>query len=107
VAETQAAGLRHRREGLAYRLTWARRGVRPRKRVPPRAEGLPTRRKLVYRLRAQIRAWSHRMFWAARVTRLPWLYTYWALSILRLYQALTYSRGSLGRLVDRLLPQSR
>jgi coenzyme F420-reducing hydrogenase beta subunit len=107
VAETQAAGLRHRREGLAYRLTWPRRGVQPRKRVPPRAEGLPTRRKLVYRLRAHIRTWSHRMFWIARTVRLPWLYTIWARTILRLYQALTYSRGPLGRLVDRLLLQSR
>jgi hypothetical protein len=65
--------------------------------VPPRAEGLPTRRKLVYRLRAHIRTGSHRMFWVARVTRLPWLYTIWARTILRLYQALTYSRGPLGR----------
>lgn len=107
VAETQAAGLRHRREGLAYRLTWPRRGVRPRKRVPPRAEGLPTRRRLIYRLRAHIRIWSHRMFWAARITSFPWLYTHWARLTLRLYQALTYSRGPLGRVIDRLLPQSR
>lgn len=106
VAETQAAGLRHRREGLAYRLTWPRRGVHPRKRVPPRAEGLPTRRKLVYRLRAHIRTGSHRVFWMARTLRQPWLYTIWARTILRLYQALTYSHGPLGRLVDRLLPQS-
>jgi coenzyme F420-reducing hydrogenase beta subunit len=107
VAESQAAGLRHRREGLAYRLTWPRRGIRPRKRVPPRAEGLPTRRKLVYRLRAHIRTWSHRLFWIARVTRWRWLYTLWAQAILGLYQALTYSRGPLGRLADRLVPQSR
>jgi hypothetical protein len=107
VAETQAAGLRHRREGLAYRLTWPRRGLRPRKRVTPGADGLPTRRKLIYRLRAHIRTWSHRMFWAARFTRLPGLYLVWARMILRLYQALTYSRGPLGRLLDRLLPQSR
>jgi coenzyme F420-reducing hydrogenase beta subunit len=107
VAETQAAGLRHRREGLAYRLTWPRRGLRPRKRVQPRADGLPTRRKLVYRLRAHIRTWSHRMFWFARVTHMPLAYVVWARSILRLYQALTYSRGPLGRLFDRLLPQTR
>jgi coenzyme F420-reducing hydrogenase beta subunit len=107
VVETQAAGLRHRREGLAYRLTWPRRGVAPRKRVPPRAQGLPTRRRLVYRLRAHIRTWSHRMFWVARTTRLRWIYTTWAHMILRLYQALTYSRGPLGRVIDRLLPQNR
>jgi coenzyme F420-reducing hydrogenase beta subunit len=107
VVETQAAGLRHRREGLAYRLTWPKRGVRPRKRVFPGDQGLSTRRKLVYRLRAHIRTWSHRVFWVARATRLPWIYTVWARSVLRLYQALTYSRGALGRVLDRLLAQSR
>src|SRR5438270_3154774 len=35
VQATQAAGLRHRRQGLAYRLTWRRRGIVPRKRVEP------------------------------------------------------------------------
>src|SRR3546814_2429550 len=35
VEQTQAAGFRQRREGLAYRLSWLRPGVRPSKRVAP------------------------------------------------------------------------
>ena len=61
VQATQAAGLRHRRRGLAYRLTWGRKGVVPRKRVEP-ASALPLRRKLVYRLRFEIARQSHRVF---------------------------------------------
>src|SRR3546814_18373153 len=37
VEQTQAAGFRQRREGLAYRLSWLRPGVRPRKREIGRA----------------------------------------------------------------------
>ena len=37
IVKTQAAGLRHRRDGLAYRLSWRRRGLKPRKRVAPSA----------------------------------------------------------------------
>jgi coenzyme F420-reducing hydrogenase beta subunit len=106
VARTQAAGFRHRREGLAYRLTWASRGLRPVKRVPPGANGLPLRRRMVYRLRAHIAAWSHRVFWLARATRTPRLYLGWARLALGLYQGLTYSRGRSGRLFDRLFPGS-
>jgi coenzyme F420-reducing hydrogenase beta subunit len=103
VERTQAAGLRHRRDGLAYRLTWGRRGIRPRKRVLPRAE-LPLRRKLVYRMRAAIARWSHLMFRFARSARLHRLYLLWARSVLHLYQALTWSRGRMGSLLDRALP---
>jgi coenzyme F420-reducing hydrogenase beta subunit len=102
VVETQAAGLRQRREGLAYRLTWRAFFPRPRKRVAPCASGLPWRRKLVYRLRASISAWSHRVFWLARTLRMPKLYLVWARACLRLYQAVTYSRGGLGQLIDRI-----
>lgn len=101
---TQAAGLRHRRDGLAYRLTWRRRGVAPRKRVVPSAD-LPLRRKLVYRMRYLIARWSHRMFSLARAVHAPRLYTAWARTVLRLYQSLTWSQGRLGRLLDRLMPQ--
>jgi coenzyme F420-reducing hydrogenase beta subunit len=102
VAKTQAAGFRHRREGLAYRLTWrgGRRGITPRKRVAPDADGLPWRRRLIYRLRASISVWSHRMFWLARRLGMPRLYLVWARASLRLYQALTYSRGPLGSFID-------
>jgi coenzyme F420-reducing hydrogenase beta subunit len=104
IARTQAAGLRHRREGLAYRLTWARRGLRPQKRVAPEARGLPLRRRLVYRARHAIAVWSHRVFRLARALRMPGLYLLWARLALATYQGLTWSRGPLGRLIDRLLP---
>jgi coenzyme F420-reducing hydrogenase beta subunit len=102
IIQTQAAGFRQRREGLAYRLTWARRGIRPRKRVAPSTGGLPLRRRLIYRTRAAISAWSHRFAWAARTLGRPGVYTAWATAMLRFYQALTYSRGRLGAWFDRL-----
>lgn len=102
IEQTQAAGLRHRREGLAYRLTWWRRGIQPRKRVEPSAAGLPWRRKLVYRMRAHISRWSHRMAGLAHRTGRPPVYTRWGRWALGLYQALTYSRGPLGEWLDRI-----
>lgn len=102
IEQTQAAGFRHRREGLAYRLTWWRSGVRPRKRVAPSAAGLSWRRKLVYRMRAHIAAWSHRMAALAHRTGRPRIYTQWGRWALTIYQALTYSRGPLGEWLDRL-----
>ena len=100
VAQTQAAGLRHRREGLAYRLTWHRPGIRPRKRVAPAKDGLPTRRRLVYRSRWWISALSHHVFALARWLRAPGLYIGWGRAALAAYQALAYSRGRLGRAAD-------
>ncbi|MGZ2410900.1 coenzyme F420-reducing hydrogenase beta subunit [Sphingomonas sp. F9_3S_D5_B_2] len=104
VIRTQAAGLRHRRDGLAYRLTWRRHGIRPRKRVQPSA-ALPLRRKLVYRMRFAVARWSHRMMRLSRKLGAPTLYTRWARTMLRLYQSLTWSQGRLGRLFDRIMPQ--
>jgi coenzyme F420-reducing hydrogenase beta subunit len=103
IARTQAAGLRHRRDGLAYRLT-LRRGLVPKKRVQPSA-ALPLRRKLVYRVRRSIARWSHRMFGLAKASRMPALYLAWARIVLRLYQSLTWSRGRMGKLLDLLMPQ--
>jgi coenzyme F420-reducing hydrogenase beta subunit len=103
VEATQAAGLRQRREGLAYRLTWTRRGVHPRKRVEP-SRRLPIRRKLIYRSRSLISSWSHRVFWLARRLRCPQLYFHWSTAAKVSYHALTYSRGRLGAVVDRLMP---
>lgn len=101
VAETQAAGFRQRREGLAYRLTWPRAGVRPRKRVVPSANHLSTRRKLIYRMRAHISKWSHVMFrFSRRISRLG-IYTRWAWTAQSVYHALAYSRGTVGKLLDR------
>jgi len=95
VARTQAAGLRQRREGLAYRLTWRRSGLRPRKRVSPE-RALPWRRKLIYRARAAISTWSRRLFRLARATGKYRLYRWWARHALALYQGLAYSTGRLG-----------
>jgi hypothetical protein len=102
IAQTQAAGLRHRRDGLAYRLTWHKPGVGPRKRVGPSGD-LPLRRKLVYRLRYAIARGSHRMLRLARRLSAPAIYTRWARTSLRTYQSVAWSRGRLGKLCDRLL----
>lgn len=77
VERTQTSGLRMRREGLAYRLTWAKKGVRPVKRVAP-DNRLPQTRKLVYRMRQGITKGSHRVFGLARSMKLPALYILWA-----------------------------
>jgi coenzyme F420-reducing hydrogenase beta subunit len=100
VVETQAAGYRQRREGLAYRLTRTR-DKPPPKRVAP-SNDLPRRRKLIYRMRYGISRWSDRIFWAARLLRIPQVYTTWAKGAAAVYHALTYSRGWLGRVFDRV-----
>lgn len=101
IANTQAAGLRQRREGLAYRLTWHRGKLRPRKRVSASAD-LPLERKLIYRLRYAISAWSHRLFWLARRLRAPALYLAWARFVLVSYQGLAYGRGRAGKIARGL-----
>lgn len=103
IVQTQAAGFRQRREGLAYRLTWPRAGVQPRKRVEPDHRTPTLRRKMIYRIRSLITAWSHRMFWLAQQTHIPALYTRWARLAVGVYHGLAYSRGRLGKLVDRVL----
>jgi coenzyme F420-reducing hydrogenase beta subunit len=102
IEETQAAGFRQRREGLAFRLSWPRLGVQPKKRVEPQWRGIPLRRKLIYIMRHQISAWSHRVFWLAQVTHWPRLYLSWAGAVLALYHGLAYSRGRLGKMMTRL-----
>ena len=104
VAQTQAAGLRHRREGLSYRLAWTPPRLPLLKRVVA-SSAIPLRRKLVYRMRRGIAYWSHRLFRAAKALNRPQLYIRWARSSLRIYQALAWSRGRAGRLIDRLLPR--
>jgi len=99
VIETQAAGFRQRREGLAYRLSWRRGAIRPVKRVGP-GHDLPLRRKLIYRSRHAIARGSVTLFRAARRLRRPALFIGGGRAMLALYQALTYSRGRLGRLFD-------
>lgn len=102
VRRTQAAGLRQRREGLAYRLARARLPVRPRKRVAP-SRAIAGRRKLIYRMRQGIGAWSHRVFRLAHALRWPRLYIVWGRFALAAYHGFAYSRGRLGKLVDRLI----
>ncbi|MCZ4091307.1 Coenzyme F420 hydrogenase/dehydrogenase, beta subunit C-terminal domain [Sinorhizobium psoraleae] len=102
VVQTQAAGFRQRREGLAFRLNRRRHGVMPKKRVAPQRGGLRVRRMIVYWLRNSISAQSHRMFWLARISRLPTVYVRWAATMLILYQGVTYSRGWIGRLIDSI-----
>lgn len=106
VVQTQAAGFRHRRQGLAYRLTWHKRGLRPAKRVQASAD-LPLRRKAIYRLRYLIARGSHRLFALTRSTNRPGLYTAWAWPTLKLYQALAWGAGPLGRWLDKLAPRAK
>ncbi|MFC0205830.1 Coenzyme F420 hydrogenase/dehydrogenase, beta subunit C-terminal domain [Novosphingobium soli] len=107
IADTQAAGLRQRREGLAYRLRVAPPRLPLRKRVAPGGHDLPWRRKLVYRSRMGITAGSHRVFALARRAGSPWLYLRWARLSLRIYEAVTYLRGPLGKVLRRLDKTSR
>ena len=105
VADTQAAGFRQRREGLAYRLTWLGtrlKRVRPVKRVAPSAGQLPLRRRLVYRTRAAIGRWSHRFAWLAHRTGRPAFYLRPARAALAFYGALAWGHGKLGKTLDRL-----
>lgn len=103
VIQTQAAGLRHRREGLAYRLS-RRKELVPLKRVAASTD-LPLRRKLIYRMRFGIARWSVRMFRLGRWLGQPAIYLIWAGTALRVYQALAWSRGRLGRVIDAVLPR--
>jgi coenzyme F420-reducing hydrogenase beta subunit len=101
VEQTQAAGLRQRREGLAYRLGWWHARVQPRKRVAPDAHTLSVRRKLIYWSRSLITTWSHRVFWCAHMIRQPRVYILWARMAVIIYHGLAYSRGKLGAMLDR------
>ena len=92
VADTQAAGLRQRREGLAYRLRIAPPALPLAKRVRPGGSDLPMRRKLLYRSRRLISALSHRVFALARATGRHRLYIVWARWTLRAYRRLAYGR---------------
>lgn len=102
VAGTQAAGFRHRREGLAWRLARRHGAVLPRKRVLPGSVAIGWRRGLVYRMRRHIARWSHRAFRLARGLQAQGIYTRWASTVLAVYRGLAYSRGPLGRVFDRV-----
>ena len=102
VEQTQAAGFRQRREGLAYRLSWRHRGVQPCKRVVPDAQKPTQRRKLIYRMRYLISTWSHRVSWFARWVQKPQFYIHWARLAAAVYHGLAYHRGKLGRVIKRV-----
>jgi coenzyme F420-reducing hydrogenase beta subunit len=102
VEQTQAAGLRQRREGLAYRLTWAPDGVQPVKRVAPDKHKATKDRKRIYRMRYQVSKWSHKLFWLARTTGLPGLYIRWARMAAAVYHGLAYHQGKFGEMAKRL-----
>jgi len=107
VHRTQAAGFRQRREGLSFRLYWRRVGhqrflVQPRKRVAARLSSIPKRRQFIYRMRAFITAWSHRVFWLARRAKRRELYTRWAKISVELYHVLAYGRGKIGEWIERI-----
>jgi len=101
IARTQAAGLRQRREGLAYRLGWRGWDLQPRKRVAPDAQGPASQRKLIYRLRYFISVWSHRVFRLAHRLQMPQLYVRWARLAGAVYHGLAYHRGKLGEMAKR------
>jgi coenzyme F420-reducing hydrogenase beta subunit len=101
IVATQEAGFRQRREGLAYRLTWAKTGIRPLKRVVPAAPESP-RRRLIYRSRASISAWSRKTFWIGKSLRIPSLYLRWAKIWAAFYHGFAYSRGKIGEMTTRL-----
>lgn len=106
IVQTQEAGLRHRREGLSYRLRIAPPKLPLRKRVAPGGYELPLRRKLVYRLRRAIARRSHRVLARADAVGWPRLYLLWAKAALRTYQAVTYHRGRLGAAIRWLEQRS-
>lgn len=100
VEQTQAAGLRQRREGLAYRLTWHKKGIIPVKRVTPQA-AISKERKLIYRFRFFISRWSHRSFWAARQTNLHAIYLFWARAVAAVYYGIAYHKGEWKSIKER------
>jgi coenzyme F420-reducing hydrogenase beta subunit len=102
IAETQAAGFRQRREGLAYRLRIGPPRLPLRKRVAPGGYELTLRRKLVYRSRKWISALSHRLARASRRSGWHALYLKWAKAALRTYEGFAYLRGPVGKLMQRI-----
>jgi coenzyme F420-reducing hydrogenase beta subunit len=71
VAASQDAGLRHRRQGLSYRLALKDRAGqwRPRKRVPAREDHLSARQRSIFAWRVRLARESHRAFGRALAAR--------------------------------------
>jgi coenzyme F420-reducing hydrogenase beta subunit len=100
VTQTQAAGFRQRREGLAYRLTWWRKGVRPIKRVAP-SDNVSRHRKIIYRMRYYISTWGRQAFWMARKVQKPQLYLQWARMAAAAYHGFAYHQGKFSEIKKR------
>jgi coenzyme F420-reducing hydrogenase beta subunit len=101
VIQTQAAGFRQRREGLAFRLSWRRKSIQPNKRVQGSSD-IPRNRKLIYRIRYHISSWSHKMSRLSLLFNMPNLYIIWAKTISAVYHGLAYQRGKVGVIMKRL-----
>lgn len=98
---TQAAGFRQRREGLAYRLTWAIKGIIPVKRVKPDSENILNSRKRIYRMRYYISKWSHILFRIASIMKIHWIYLLWARIVASVYYGMAYHNGSISQMRRR------
>jgi hypothetical protein len=101
VEQTQAAGFRQRREGLAYRLTWPKNGIQPRKRVVPDATTLTKQRKRIYQMRYFISTWSNRIFVLARKFNSPQIYLWFARTATAVYHSLAYHGGKWSEMKKR------
>jgi hypothetical protein len=104
LARTQAAGLRQRREGLAYRLHVRREGFVPRKRVRADAHAGGWKRRRIYALRMAISRWSHLVFFFSRKLRAYWVYRGWAWMMSRAYRTIYWcDRGRLSQRIKQKL----
>jgi coenzyme F420-reducing hydrogenase beta subunit len=101
IEKTQAAGFRQRREGLAYRLTWNKKGVQPIKRVAPDSETITKQRKVIYRTRYYISSRGVRIFRFARRINMPKLYIWWARIVASIYHGLAYHKGNKSEMLKR------
>lgn len=92
IEETQAAGIRQRREGLSFRLAKMPPKIVLKKRVAPRVKDIPLSRRISYRLRYSISFWSHEIFFIADKIKLSFLYVIWAKITGAIYQKIIYHR---------------
>ena len=97
VAGTQVAGLRQRREGLAYRLWKCRGRWLPRKRVAPDGEVATWWRRRIYDFRWITSRNSHRVFLWARRRRKFRVYLLWARVVRKIHRFLHRIAGAAPR----------
>jgi coenzyme F420-reducing hydrogenase beta subunit len=95
IEKTQAAGIRHRREGLSFRLAKRSPKIALKKRVAPRYRDIPLSRRIGYGLRYSISFWSHKMYLASTNMKQPRFYLVWAKVIGAVYQKIIYHRVML------------